>query len=121
MLFSQINSILNDHKSVASNVASGGSQARPPSRISSAARKDTNAKSWTKDEVISWLTTIELQSLANVFKGYTGKTLKSLYEMKHKDYPQFCITIEKEIEETKVKIQTFEKLNFYEALDELFD
>ena len=113
MLFSQINSILNDQKSVTFNATSDG--------IPAASLPSTNAKIWTKDEVISWLTTNELQNLTKVFKDYTGKTLKALYEMKRRDYSLFCSTIKEEIEEAKVKIQTFERLNFYESLDELFN
>ena len=121
----QIESVNND-ASASSDVqvkqSNSELKVRPPSSrsISSASQRNKNAKNWSKDEVKAWFNSNDMVSLGNIFKDCSGVTLKGMWEMKQKDYTQFCGIIEKEIEKSKIEVQYFEKFNFYELLERTF-
>ena len=75
--------------------------------------KSSNAAiKWSCEDVKAWLIANNLENMSKVLNGFNGTALNSLFEMHQRDYTMFCNTIDKQIEEEKVKVKVLEKLNF---------
>ena len=118
-LFKQIDallakSILNIEKDQTDNCSSASSV------VISKPATSSDPINWKKEDVKNWLIDNDLSSLISVFPKLNGAALRSLWEMKRKDYSQFTNSIEKEIEKSKVDVDFVEKMSFYQLIDKLF-